>query len=249
MKPLIALQLWSIKNECQKNLEEALKKVKKKGYDGVEFAGYYGRTAEQITHILKETGLEVAGSHVPYDQLKEALDETLEFEQAIGNTRVVVPYASFETLKEWDQFIKNLILFSRAATERGIDLYYHNHAHEFSDIRNQDMLSYLSKKVERLYYEVDLYWLSYAGVVIHDWVDKHQEKIRLFHIKDKQVEPLESTELGTGVLPIKEYIEIVQKLQMPWVVIEQEAFQALTPLEAAEHNLNKLKQIIEEVYQ
>jgi len=39
-KPKIALQLWSIQEDCKTDLFEALKTVKQNGYDGVEFAGY-----------------------------------------------------------------------------------------------------------------------------------------------------------------------------------------------------------------
>ena len=46
-KPKIALQLWSIQEDCKTNLFDALKTVKQNGYDGVEFAGYHGHSAVQ----------------------------------------------------------------------------------------------------------------------------------------------------------------------------------------------------------
>ena len=54
MKPLISLQLWSVQDACQENFEEVLTKVKEYGYDGVEFAGYYGCSAEEIKKTLAE---------------------------------------------------------------------------------------------------------------------------------------------------------------------------------------------------
>ena len=74
MKPAIALQLWSIKDDCERNFDDAIKNVRDMGYDGVEFAGYYGKTADEINQLLTDTGLEIAGSHVPYDHLRDALD-------------------------------------------------------------------------------------------------------------------------------------------------------------------------------
>ena len=38
----IALQLYSIRHDCEKDLPGTLKAVARMGYDGVEFAGYYG---------------------------------------------------------------------------------------------------------------------------------------------------------------------------------------------------------------
>ena len=37
----IALQLYSIRGECERDLPGTLKAVAKMGYDGVEFAGYH----------------------------------------------------------------------------------------------------------------------------------------------------------------------------------------------------------------
>lgn len=117
MKPAIALQLWSIKDDCERNFDDAIKNVRDMGYDGVEFAGYYGKTADEINQLLTDTGLEIAVSHVPYEHLREALDETLDFEKAIGNTRVVVPFASFQTLEGWEGFAKDLNRFSQSASK------------------------------------------------------------------------------------------------------------------------------------
>ena len=57
MKPLISLQLWSVQDACQENFEEVLTKVKEYGYDGVEFAGYYDYSAEELKKILAELPL------------------------------------------------------------------------------------------------------------------------------------------------------------------------------------------------
>ena len=89
------------------------------GYDGVEFAGYYGKTADEINQLLTDTGLGIAGSHVPYEHLREALDETLDFEKAIGNTRVVVPFASFQILEGWEGFANDLNRFSHSFAQSG----------------------------------------------------------------------------------------------------------------------------------
>ncbi|MGX7197924.1 sugar phosphate isomerase/epimerase family protein [Enterococcus olivae] len=249
MKPEIALQLWSIQEECQQDFAAALQQVKTFGYDGVEFAGYHGKTAVEIKDLLTETGLKVAGSHVRYEDLKNNLEETLDFEQAIGNSRVVIPYASFQTFEEWQAFAKEVQTIAQEAAKRDLTLYYHNHAHEFSEIENQDLLDFLTKNVKDLRLEVDLYWLAFAGKEVLPWIDAHQEQVGLFHVKDKQADPEESTELGSGTLPLAAYLEKAKELALPWLVVEQEAFQTLTPLEAAQVNVERLQQLVEEVYQ
>ena len=56
MKPKIGLQLWSIQEACKEDLFQALESVKS-GYDGVEFAGYYGYSATEVANALKRIRL------------------------------------------------------------------------------------------------------------------------------------------------------------------------------------------------
>jgi len=48
----IALQLYSVRDDCAADLPGTVAKVADLGYDGVEFAGYYGYSAEDIKRIL-----------------------------------------------------------------------------------------------------------------------------------------------------------------------------------------------------
>ncbi len=44
----IALQLYSVRNEMEKDFKETQLKVKELGYDGVEFAGLFGYDAANV---------------------------------------------------------------------------------------------------------------------------------------------------------------------------------------------------------
>ena len=73
------------------------------GYQGVEFAGFYGRTPEQVKAILDETGLVALGAHTPYERLLHALDEEIAFNKAIGNRYVITSYSIHYT-KLYDEW-------------------------------------------------------------------------------------------------------------------------------------------------
>ena len=249
MKPKIGLQLWSIQEACREDFFQALEKVKKSGYDGVEFAGYYGHSATEVAQALKENGLEVAASHVPFEALRDHFEETVAFEKAIGNHRLVVPYASFKTLAEWQNFARELAEVAKKAADQGFECYYHNHAHEFTEIPDKSMIEELLAENPALKLEADLYWIAYSGTDVLSWLTEHQEAVGLLHIKDMQEEPKESTEIGSGVLPIKDYVAVAKQFQLPWLIVEQEAFQKYAPLEATAIDYLQLKAIVEEVYQ
>ena len=44
----LGLQLYSVRNAMKGDFEGTLKKVSEMGYKYVEFAGYFGKTAEEI---------------------------------------------------------------------------------------------------------------------------------------------------------------------------------------------------------
>lgn len=249
MKPQIALQLWSVQEACKADFLGTLTKLKEFGYDGVEFAGYYDHSADEILEMIKKTGLSVAGSHIPWDQLDTQLDDVMAFEKTIGNTRIVCPYATFSTAEEWAAFIKRMSEVAATVKENGFEFFYHNHAHEFKEVPTEDVLDWMTRESKDIQLEVDLYWLSAAGKEVPKWVRAHSDSIGLFHMKDMKKDPEESTEIGSGILPMKEYVQLAKELALPWLIVEQEAFQAYTPVEAAKIDCQVLTSIVEECFQ
>ena len=58
----IALQLYSVRHDCEKDFPGVIKAVAEMGYEGVEFAGYYGYSAQELRKLLDDHGLKV-GRH------------------------------------------------------------------------------------------------------------------------------------------------------------------------------------------
>ncbi|GAG48180.1 unnamed protein product, partial [marine sediment metagenome] len=89
----IALQLYSVREDCQKDVAGTLKAVAEMGYEGVEFAGYHGSSAEELRKILDDVGLKVVGSHLRLSVLQgDELAKTIEFNKALGNKRLVIAW-------------------------------------------------------------------------------------------------------------------------------------------------------------
>jgi len=59
----IGLQLYSIHADVEADMESALRKVKEMGYDCVEFAGYFDKTAEEVKSLLEKYDLEGISAH------------------------------------------------------------------------------------------------------------------------------------------------------------------------------------------
>ena len=88
---------------------------------------------------------------------------------------------------------------AKKAAAQGFECYYHNHAHEFTEIPNKSMIEELLAENPALKLEADLYWIAYSGTDVFTWLKEHQESVGLLHIKDMQEEPKESTEINNGI--------------------------------------------------
>ena len=78
----IAYQVYSARDDAQKDLGSVLKQLAAMGYDGVEFAGFYGHTAEEVSALLKENGLTAISSHVPFADIRKDPFGVIAYHQA-----------------------------------------------------------------------------------------------------------------------------------------------------------------------
>ena len=58
----IAAQVYSVREEAGADFAGTMKQLKALGYDGVELAGLYGRTSDEIKGWLEEAGLTPIGA-------------------------------------------------------------------------------------------------------------------------------------------------------------------------------------------
>ncbi len=87
------LQLYSVRTIAGKDVPGTLAAVAQMGYQGVEFAGYYGRKAQELRQMLDRNGLKCCGTHTALETLTgDALKHTVEFNQILGNKFLIVPW-------------------------------------------------------------------------------------------------------------------------------------------------------------
>jgi sugar phosphate isomerase/epimerase len=137
----IALQLYSLRDLLAKDLPGVVAQVAQMGYQAVEFAGYYGRTAEQLRKILDQNGLQCCGSHVGLDTLLgDNLKRTVEFHRVLGNQFLIVPWlggqyaSSAAALKTTAKLLTELAAKVKPA---GMHVGYHAHGGDFQKIDGQ----------------------------------------------------------------------------------------------------------------
>jgi sugar phosphate isomerase/epimerase len=135
----VGLQLFSVRGECGKNggknLPKVIEAVAKMGYEGVEFAGYYGWDAQGLKKMLDDNGIKCCGTHTGLDTLLgDQLRKTVEFHKTIGNKFLIVPSMGGGYTKDAAAWKKTAGLFNEIAGKlklEGMYCGYHNHSAEF----------------------------------------------------------------------------------------------------------------------
>ena len=217
-----AVQLYSVRDHINdgNDMLEVLGRVKEIGFDGVEFAGYFGLEADVLRKRCDELGLEVVGSHLGLDDFRpEKLDSTLVYGKALGAKYLGVGGAPHDTYEEAFETGSVLSAAGVKAREMGIDTYYHNHTEEFSDIKDgKNAMDIISQDGCKL--EVDTYWSFCAGVDNVEYLKANKEKIVLVHIKDGVNRKPKA--LGEGENDLAKVVEGVKAIGLDWVVLEND---------------------------
>src|SRR5579859_244504 len=87
----IGLQLYSIREESKKDFPATVQKTAQMGFEGVEFAGYFGMSAKDLRKLLDDVGLKSFGTHLGIETLQgDEFKKTVDFNLTIGNKYLIV---------------------------------------------------------------------------------------------------------------------------------------------------------------
>ena len=134
----IGLQLYSVRKQCEKDLPGVLAAVSKMGYQGVEFAGYYGRNAQELRKMLDANGLKCCGTHAGWDTLHgDELKKTVEFNKTLGNPFLICPWLPPQEVKSVNAIKATAKFFTDLAQKvkaDGLRVGYHAHPGDFKKL-------------------------------------------------------------------------------------------------------------------
>lgn len=247
---LIGLQLYSVRDALSNDFEGTLKAVSAMGYDGVEFAGICGKSAEEVKNLCSKYNLIPISAHVSLKEMLE-IPETFETYKNIGCKYIVVPYLPVEDRPQGDNYgdlIEKVSVLCKKAKDAGLTMLYHNHDFEF--VKLSDGTYFLDKLYEEipadlLETEIDTCWVNVAGENPSDYVRKYSGRAHIVHLKDffkkghnvegmyeligiKPTEAAASEEafgfrpVGHGMQNVPEIINASIDAGAQWLIVEQD---------------------------
>lgn len=248
----IAVQVYSVREQAEKDFAGTMAALKEYGYEGVELAGLYGHSPEQIRDWLREAGLQPVSAHVGLEPFQEDMEGTVRAYETIGCTYIGIPGMSADCFyggEKYEETCRFLRKLSACCAEHGMTLMYHNHCFEFEKTeKGTYLLDELFSAVgaELLQTEQDTGWVKAAGEDPIAYLEKYRNRCPVIHLKDYREEGGEigQTALGQGIQDVEAIVRKSLDCGTKWVVVEQDDHPYGEPMENMRESARYLKEIL-----
>lgn len=268
-KTLTGIQLYSIRDDMKKSPLDTLKKLADMGYRYVEHANYidrkfYGYSAKEFKKILGDLGLHMKSGHTEMgasawneskNDFSDAWKYTVEDAAVAGQQYVISPWLEESYRKDINVLKRFLDVFNKSGElckKSGMKFGYHNHDFEFNTMLDGMRLYDIILKEtdpDLVIQQMDMGNMYGAGGRALELLNQYPGRFPSLHVKDEiksekgSMSGYESTILGTGVVPVKEVLDLSKKMAgTVHFIIEQESYQGKTPMDCAKEDLQIMKQ-------
>jgi sugar phosphate isomerase/epimerase len=244
-KPGVALQLFTVRDEMQRDFVGTLEAVARVGYRAVELVSYFGTFGQSnadLRRLLADLSLAPVGIHVGSKSLVETFDETVGYYVEAGVPEIIVPslphddYADADGCRRGGEWLREL---TRRCQTLGAGLSYHNHHLDFVRFGDETALDLILGPADASApgLEADAYWISYAGLDPTATIRRYADRCRFIHLKDRP-SVIEGSfedvfagkidgsgmfrEVGEGVIDWQSVFAAAETSPARWYVVEQD---------------------------
>lgn len=248
--PLLALQLWSVKDEIRRDFDGMLGRIAKAGFQGVEFAGQFGPyrgNPAGLKAVLDKNGLQCAGAHVMLPQLAEQhFVATTDFYRTLGCANLVVSVdPRGATMARSAELASDLAALSAKLATLGMRIGYHNHAPEmFGPVGGTPWDVIAQNTPREMILQQDVGWTLSAGKDPAEYVRRYPGRTITTHFKAKPTaDPTSVPIIGKDRADWTELLRAVRETGgTQWIIVEQEDYpDGMGQLESAQASLEGLK--------
>jgi len=234
-------QVWTIKDELIANFPGTLKKMADLGYKQVEMCSPLGYTSSgfgplnemsgtEMKKIIDESGLTCISSHYGMGELRESLDNRIEWATQLGMKQMIC--SSFwlpegASVDEYRKAAEELNEIGKKTKAAGIQMGFHNHHMEFE--KRGDELIYdvlmdeLDPDLVKMQFQVAV--IS-AGYKASDYFRKYPGRFISAHLADWSAEKETQVSIGQGDVDWKDFFEAAKigGVQNYFVEMDPETF-------------------------
>lgn len=240
----ISVQLYTLRNAIQQDLEGVLVRLSQAGFTQVE--PFDIMAYPDLGSALSHAGLSAPTAHVHMiGESDERVDAIFDAALRSGIQTVIDPYREpsfWATRTDIEHTATLLNALSERAFALGLAVGYHNHAHEFeTTLDGRYPLEILAESAHPdVQIELDTYWAAVAGANPADILTTMGARVTALHIKDGPITHNDSDQVavGSGSMPIRDIIKAAPNALR---VIELDDYRG-DPFDAVTESLRFLEQ-------
>jgi sugar phosphate isomerase/epimerase len=246
------LQLYTLRDVMPNDPKGVLKQVASFGYKQIEsyqhssMGMFWGMKNTEFKKLMDDLGMNIVSSHC---NINEDFERKAAEAAEIGMQYLLCAYLGPQkTIDDFKKFADTFNQRGEICKKNGIKFGYHNHDYGFVQLEGQFPQDVLMQNTDKslVDFEMDIYWVVTAGQDPVAWFNKYPDRFKLCHVKDrKKGAPLSvrdaSVILGTGGIDFKKILKEADAKGMQYYIVEQEAYENTTPLDAAKADAEYLK--------
>lgn len=186
----LGLQLYSIRQAMSEDVPGTLAWVRSAGFEEVELAGTYGLTPEAFRQELDNAGLDATSMHAGYERFRDDVEGVLDEAETLGVEYVGIAWIPHEGAFTVDQARETAAHFNQwgeAASERGLQFFYHNHGYEFEPADDGTIPFHVlveETDPDHVKYQIDVFWTVHPGVDPAELLRRYPGRWVTMHVKD-----------------------------------------------------------------
>ncbi len=234
--------LYTIREECERDLEETLREVARLGYEGVEFWQLHGNDAAHVRGWLDETGLVAIGRHANLQTLDGQLPQLADELRVLGTDRIALSF-----IEPAPGAAERIAAVAEAAATAGLRLGFHNHEtelHRFGDGSGTFLDRLRELPPELLWLELDLGWVWHAGVDPVAELAKTSGRCPLVHVKDfRSRDDRDDVPIGDGAVGYERVLPAALRAGVEWLVVEEDEVEG-PPFEAVARSFEAVRRLL-----
>lgn len=217
----LGFQSWAVKDRLGKDLPGTLKTMSGMGYKLIELcspAGYkdlgFGfllnmKTAD-IRRTIEDAGLHCPSCHFGFGELKDHIDESIEFARAMGMSQMICStfgLGKTATLDDWQTAVDKLNAAAEKIKAAGMATGYHNHEGEFGQVDGRLIYDVLMQRFDprlvRMQFQTEVINLGYKAST---YFTKYPGRFISSHLSDWTAGKKE-VPIGQGIIDWKEFFK------------------------------------------
>ena len=239
----IGVQLYTFRNEMQKDVPGTLQKIRAMNIVELEGGGNYNMTRDEYKSLIDKLGFKMVSVGADFKQLQENLPAVIEEAKFYGAKYVVcfwIPHNGNDfTLADATKAVEVFNTAGKTLKENGLSFCYHAHGFEFRPYNKETLFDYMVKNMNPSYanFEMDVFWIKHPGQDPVKLLKKYKNRFLLMHLKDRRIgtegnqngnaDVETNVVLGEGDVGIADIMRIARKKGVKHFFIEDESSRSM----------------------